>query len=273
MSKYPVPIFQPTIPLDGQVSSLWLEQLSSWMTLQLERNEEVRRQLETQNHLLLQLNRRLDRVFLKLAMLEPNPAGNESGAMVQGNAGQSSGAPNTHPQTESFGSLPTTGDNLDSWDENSLNDRQWSKPPTTDRHSPVSSWKQQRESMLKCLVAQLEIEDSLYPAENPAPNARAESASVGGLATPSMMETNPKQLSEIDSLKEQLQAAIREMEVECSVQRAKLSHEKAQLEAREADLSRREKKLARDNREQVVAEERAEPLVSRIKGIIRKPGS
>jgi hypothetical protein len=60
------------------------------------------------------------------------------------------------------------------------------------------------------------------------------------------------------------------MEVECSVQRAKLSHERARLESREAELQRREKKLVRDSREKLIAEEKAEPLVSRIKGLLKK---
>jgi D-alanyl-D-alanine carboxypeptidase len=88
------------------------------------------------------------------------------------------------------------------------------------------------------------------------------------LTPPSDLQQN--ELVEIDALKEQLQAAIREMEVECSVQRAKLSHERARLEAREADLQRREKKLVRDSREQLIAEEKSEPLVSRIKGMLRR---
>lgn len=270
MSKYPVPIFQPTIPHDCQTNPLLLEQIHSWMNLQMERHEAFRRQLETQNHLLMQLNRRLDHVFLKLATFETDPA-------VQ--ASQYAGLAASHgPQSPDSPDMTGRGEHegnpfIEAEDESA---RVGVKPAIGPENGPrigVSSWMQQRESMLKCLVAQLEIEDSLYPAEMeplaPPPSEElAIPSGVAGLDQPT--ELPREELREIDALKEQLQAAIREMEVECSVQRAKLSHERARLEAREAELQRREKKLVRENREQLIAEERAEPLVSRIKGLLRR---
>jgi hypothetical protein len=132
---------------------------------------------------------------------------------------------------------------------------------------------QQREVMLKCLVAQLEIEDSLYPVEIDMGEVQAAEGMTDPpeVTPPTIPSESPhEELIEIDGLKEELRAAIREMEVECSVQRAKLSHERAWLESREAELQRREKKLVRDSREKLIAEEKAEPLVSRIKGLLKR---
>lgn len=270
MSKYPVPIFQPTIPHDCQSNPLWLEQIHTLMNLQMERQEAFRRQLETQNHLLLQLNRRLDRVFLQLATLETDSVMKTQSfplslAAVNRNAADSRDGVDC-------GKLDLLSGEES---ETAVNEvpRRPAQGPENKARGGVSSWMQQRESMLKCLVAQLEIEDSFYPAEiEPlVPLQGAGAPESPGLSPqPPSDALPPEVLGEIETLKEQLQAAIREMEVECSVQRAKLSHERARLEAREAELQRREKKLARESREQQVAEERAEPLVSRIKGLLRR---
>lgn len=268
MSRYPVPIFQPTVPLDGSIPLDWLEKINHWMSLQYDKNEAFRRQLETQNHLLVQLNRRLDRVFLKLATLESekqpfnsNPPGTESHPEGTANCNNSS-----QLAASAAGQLETE------------------HPAMGDSHRPVevvvpkaavSSWQQQRESMLKCLVAQLEIEDSLYPGDSKMDESSSELETIDSVrlaSFPTQGLAPEVQLEQIQALKDQLHAAIREMEVECSVQRAKLSHERARLEAREVDLERREKKLAHDSREKKVQEERAEPLVSRIKGMLRRGG-
>ncbi|MCE2792102.1 MAG: hypothetical protein ACK493_12075 [Planctomycetota bacterium] len=277
MSKYPVPIFQPTIPHDCQSNPAWLEQIHAWMSLQMERHEAFRRQLETQNHLLLQLNRRLDRVFLKLATLEPDPA---SQAPLQGPATPCPAGSMAwdEPEANRLPNCAKCGRTGPS-EACGLNDSPHETParsglgPEKRPHQGVSSWMQQREVMLKCLVAQLEIEDSLYPVEIDTGEVQA---AEGMTASPEMTppttpsESSHEELIEIDGLKEELRAAIREMEVECSVQRAKLSHERARLESREAELQRREKKLVRDSREKLIAEEKAEPLVSRIKGLLKK---
>lgn len=268
MSRYPVPIFQPTVPLDGTVPLDWLEKINHWMSLQYDKNEDFRRQLETQNHLLVQLNRRLDRVFLKLATLE-----SEKQSFPVGQAGAAPNSPTSPEYRNSAQFL--------SGDENQL-EVEGAVYSSTLRHADavvpkaaVSSWQQQREAMLKCLVAQLEIEDSLYPGELNVDEPAGEVESIESIRLanfPTNGVVSGGQLEQIEALKEQLHAAIREMEVECSVQRAKLSHERASLEAREADLERREKKLARESREKKVEEERAEPLVSRIKGMLRRGG-
>jgi len=281
MSKYPVPIFQPTIPHDCQSNPAWLEQIHNWMSLQMERHEAFRRQLETQNHLLMQLNRRMDRVFLKLATTE-----SESSALARPSAHQFGSAAHCSPEVATRGGLDAScnpncasgaeqrgGEDPEALDFPRENSPRTAFGPENGPRSGVSSWMQQREVMLKCLVAQLEIEDSFYPAEiepseSPVTSEVTPPAGNVSLTPPSDLQQN--ELVEIDALKEQLQAAIREMEVECSVQRAKLSHERARLEAREADLQRREKKLVRDSREQLIAEEKSEPLVSRIKGMLRR---
>jgi hypothetical protein len=271
MSKYPVPIFQPTIPHDCHSNPLWLEQIHSWMSLQLERQEGFRRQLETQNHLLIQLNRRLDRVFLKLATIELEPSRVDSPSPDI----QSSGSPESTRGARFAEEEDFAGEELTSEPEN----RRASRPAPAGggekrkNSAGVSSWMQQREAMLKCLVAQLEIEESLYPSQIPAEQPGQADQLEGTIKLslqPPPKELQQDELVEIEALKEQLQAAIREMEVECSVQRAKLSHEQARLSAREADLERREKKFFQDSRQQLVAEERADPLVSRIKGILRR---
>jgi len=272
MSRYPVPIFQPTVPLDGNIPLDWLEKINHWMSLQYDKNEAFRRQLETQNHLLVQMNRRLDRVFLKLAMLDsqeqsivPNQSGVELNAAGLSECDISNQFTNrTARQSE---------------DEQGPADVPFREAnavvPKVVPKAAVSSWQQQREAMLKCLVAQLEIEDSLYPGEPSMDDACSEVGTIDSVRLadfPTQGLAPEFQLQQIEALKEQLHAAIREMEVESSVQRAKLSHERARLEAREVDLERREKKLACDLREKKVQEERAEPLVSRIKGRLRRRG-
>lgn len=270
MSKYPVPIFQPTIPHDCQSNPLWLEQIHSLMNLQMERQEAFRRQLETQNHLLLQLNRRLDRVFLQLATLETDSAMKSEQFPLSQVAGNRTAPDNCDGVDCGELDLPPGEESGTAVDEAP---RRPAQGPENKARGGVSSWMQQRESMLKCLVAQLEIEDSFYPAEVEPhlPLQGAGTAESPELSPqPPSAAMSPEVLGEIDTLKEQLQSAIREMEVECSVQRAKLSHERARLEAKEAELQRREKKLARESREQLVAQERVEPLVSRIKGLLRR---
>ncbi|MFM7118238.1 MAG: hypothetical protein ACKO0N_16565 [Planctomycetota bacterium] len=268
MSKYPVPIFQPTVPLDGNIPLDWLEKINHWMSLQYDKNEAFRRQLETQNHLLVQMNRRLDRVFLKLATLDSeiqpidlNQSGMELNPAVLSECNSSC----------QFAS----GAGSQSEEERAASNFSPTEAEAVAPKTAVSSWQRQREEMLKCLVAQLEIEDSLYPGEpriEQSPNEIETIDSISLADFPTQGLTPEVQLQQIEALKEQLHAAIREMEVECSVQRAKLSHERARLEAREVDLERREKKLARDNREKKVQEERAEPLVSRIKGLLKRGG-
>jgi hypothetical protein len=268
MSKYPVPIFQPTVPLDGNIPLDWLEKINHWMSLQYDKNEAFRRQLETQNHLLVQMNRRLDRVFLKLATLDSEKQSfdsNQSGVELNP-AGLSE-----CDRSNQF----ANGVARQSEDEQSPADVPPREANAVVPKAAVSSWQRQREEMLKCLVAQLEIEDSLYPGEPSIADGSNEIETIDSsrLADFPTQGLDPEvQLQQIEALKEQLHAAIREMEVECSVQRAKLSHERARLEAREVDLERREKKLARDNREKKAQEERAEPLVSRIKGLLRRGG-
>lgn len=268
MSKYPVPIFQPTVPLDGNIPLDWLEKINHWMSLQYDKNEAFRRQLETQNHLLVQMNRRLDRVFLKLAMLdsEKQPFEPNRSKMELNPAGLS--------ESDSLCRF-ASGTPSQSEDERIPTNFSPREAETVVPKAAVSSWQKQREEMLKCLVAQLEIEDSLYPGEPSIDEASNEIGTIDSIRLadfPTQGLVPEVQLQQIEALKEQLHAAIREMEVECSVQRAKLSHERARLEAREVDLDRREKKLARDNREKKNQEERAEPLVSRIKGMLRRGG-
>lgn len=268
MSKYPVPIFQPTVPLDGNIPLDWLEKINHWMSVQYDKNEAFRRQLETQNHLLVQMNRRLDRVFLKLATLDSEKQSfdpNQSGVELNPAGLSECDRSNQY----------ATGVARQSEDEQSPADIPPREANAVVPKAAVSSWQQQREAMLKCLVAQLEIEDSLYPGEpsmDEACNGVETLDSVRLADFPTQGLAPEVQLQQIEALKEQLHAAIREMEVESSVQRAKLSHERARLEAREVDLERREKKLARDHREKKVQEERAEPLVSRIKGMLRGRG-
>lgn len=266
MSRYPVPIFQPTAPLDGNVPLDWLEKISHWMSLQFDKNEEFRRQLETQNHLLVQLNRRLDRVFLKLATLEPE----KQPCAASG--------PEANPATPADGSdfsQPVQGQSNATAGDEAAAVESSRRPELVVPKAALSSWQQQREKMLKCLVAQLEIEDSLYPGDEigEEPGNGVETIdSIRTVSFPAQGAVPEVQLEQIETLKEQLHAAIREMEVECSVQRAKLSHERARLEAREADLEKREKKLASQSREKKAEQERAEPLVSRIKGMLRRGG-
>lgn len=232
----------------------------------MERNEAFRCQLETQNHLLVQLNQRLDRVFLQLSTMEtarPHCRGEGSEFQLRTIA-------NSHPENE-------LGDRVAASTEDFANEAEVRELPIPSRPTAaVSSWQQQRETMLKCLVAQLEIEDSIYPTEHSATEHGHSPALLKGLqasAEPLPARLPHLELQQVEALKDQLHAAIREMEVECSVQRAKLSHERARLEAQESDLARRENKLARESREQATAEERAEPLVSRIKGLLRRSGS
>jgi len=268
MSRYPVPIFQPTVPLGGNVPLDWLEKINHWMSLQYDKNEEFRRQLETQNHLLIQLNRRLDRVFLKLATLE-----SENQSLPAGQPGSASHSMPIHEHRNS--AQFSTGCDGQQEGEGPAAFESLGHADTNTPKVAVSSWQQQREAMLKCLVAQLEIEDSLYPADLNVDKRSSEVDNADSIRLASFPTNGvvPEiQQEQIETLKEQLHAAIREMEVECSVQRAKLSHERARLEAREADLERREKKLVRESREKKVEEERAEPLVSRIKGMLRRGG-
>ena len=107
----------------------------------------------------------------------------------------------------------------------------------------LGNWQQQREQMLQSLSAQESVNEpgksfGSAPAleERSTPEQREREI---------LQDATPDELNEIQSLKEQLQQALRDTEIELSIQRAKLSQERAALEQLAANLSQREREMTR----------------------------
>ena len=150
---------------------------------------------------------------------------------------------------------------------------QQAQPTNEPANSFMPGWQDQREQMLRSLVDQEELNNS-----NKSPVRGAQSQDVDLSTAKSLVELDPFQtpfdaspedLNEIESLKKQLNNAIREIELECSVLRAKLCQEKQRLEEKETAIAHREKNLGRQSGLGNVSNQTNDGwLFSRLKGLL-----
>lgn len=156
--------------------------------------------------------------------------------------------------------------------ESDSNRRAWKAEPPEEVANDYSlspalaSWQEQRDQMLKSLGAETPQAEIPEPRITPAPTAEPVFRQCHELPLPA--HATPDEANEIEALKSQLKAAIREMELECSVQRARLSRERMLLDEKEAELAQREKNLLRQPQAKRNKRASEGSIVSRLKGFL-----
>ena len=147
------------------------------------------------------------------------------------------------------------------------------EPTSEPANSFMPGWQDQREQMLQSLADQEELnntnEGQLDGAESGVADLSNAKSVVEADPFQAPFDASPEDLNEIESLKKQLNNAIREMELECSVLRAKLCQEKQRLEEKDAALAHREKNLGRQSGFGNVSNQAKDGwLFSRLKGLL-----
>ncbi len=139
--------------------------------------------------------------------------------------------------------------------------------------SVFSSWHSQREQMLAALSTESETASRApkpRPVE-PVPKAKPELKIPLNFEPPAaessaLAHATAEDLVEIEGLKAQLQEALRETEIELSIQRAKLSQERQRLEEFESALNQRERSISRQNLNS--SRKQDDGIVKRLKGFL-----
>lgn len=105
----------------------------------------------------------------------------------------------------------------------------------------LKSWQQQRDEMLN----RLSNPDEATTANRSPSHEHATEATPEDKWSVSLEGASPEDLSEIETLKDQLKKAMRDAEIELSMERARMSNERVTLEKRIAELEQREKELTK----------------------------
>ena len=132
---------------------------------------------------------------------------------------------------------------------------------------PGSHWERQKAAML----SKYGIDPEHRPDNSATPQTPLSSLSSSNDRTPSRHKGHDQQpqtesappvdSAAIQKLKEELNAKLRDAEIEISIERAKLSQQQADLEERMVEVERREKSLSRNSSE---AQESAKGMLNRM---------
>jgi hypothetical protein len=211
------------------------EQIKVLVTLQGNRDVRLFEHAETQLSLFERIQNRLDEIDLRLEVISPRN--------------------NNPPPSEKSESSESAAESA---------------------NLSMPGWHVQREQMLLSLANQDEMTNTsgtnVEETTMKATDAFKAKCNVESDPFEAPMDASQEDLNEIEKLKLQLNGAIREMELECSVLRAKLCQEKQRLEEKEAALAQREKNLGRQSGPGSVGNKAREGwLFSRLKGFLGRP--
>ncbi|MEZ6094549.1 MAG: hypothetical protein R3C03_09985 [Pirellulaceae bacterium] len=133
----------------------------------------------------------------------------------------------------------------------------------------LGNWQQQREEMLSA------FSNSAKGTEETETEKVEETPSASELSESELVELGATQddIDEILAIKEQLQTALRETEIEMSIQRAKISQERAALDERASQIEQRERELNRKQPDSGTKEKKSGRNVFRLQSFLGKKSS
>jgi hypothetical protein len=151
----------------------------------------------------------------------------------------------TEVPVESAPSLETAPDSSakDKDKDNDKDDDEFEGAVGLEAASFLQGWQKQRKEMLERMSQQEEVEAAA------AESARNHVPKTGKKnmwdISPALAGASSDDIDEIQMLKDQLKQAMRDAEIELSMERAKMSNERLQMEKRLHDIERREKDIQR----------------------------